>query len=87
MRFSLITGFVLLLATTEVVGSTWFGKAGKLRLSLANTVCQSLYGIFLDACALKQLDLLEYLLVYNKWHETELERWLSDHGAFPCMSL
>lgn len=20
--------------------------------------------------------------VYNKWHETELERWLSDHGAF-----
>lgn len=18
--------------------------------------------------------------VYNKWHETELERWLSDHG-------
>lgn len=20
------------------------------------------------------------LVVYNKWHETELERWLSDHG-------
>jgi hypothetical protein len=20
------------------------------------------------------------LTVYNKWHETELERWLSDHG-------
>jgi hypothetical protein len=21
-------------------------------------------------------------LVYNKWHETELERWLSDHGTY-----
>ncbi|PGG98828.1 hypothetical protein AJ80_09465 [Polytolypa hystricis UAMH7299] len=45
MRFSLITGFVLFLATTEVVASkSWFSKA-----------------------------------VYNKWHENELERWLSDH--------
>ena len=22
-----------------------------------------------------------FLLVYNKWHETELERWLSDHNV------
>jgi hypothetical protein len=22
------------------------------------------------------------ITVYNKWHETELERWLSDHGSF-----
>jgi len=22
------------------------------------------------------------IAVYNKWHETELERWLSDHGTF-----
>lgn len=24
--------------------------------------------------------------VYNRWHETELERWLSDHGEFLPLS-
>ena len=28
-----------------------------------------------------------YFLVYNKWHETELERWLSDHDVpYPAAS-
>lgn len=65
MKFSLSKLLVVALASTEVaVASTWFGKTGKLNLILAS----------LDFSAEADSN-----AVYNKWHETELERWLSDH--------
>lgn len=67
MKFNLATGLVCLLATTEAVGaSSWWSKAGKLYDSLCIDV------IIIEAHVI--------VAVYNRWHETELERWLSDHG-------
>jgi hypothetical protein len=65
MKFSISKFLVVALASTEfVAASTWFGKAGEIKLRLASSLTQ-----------------LTSTPAYNKWHETELERWLSDHDV------
>jgi hypothetical protein len=61
--------FTLALATNVVVGSSsWFSKAGTLML-----ICDShLLSYYISK-------LTNYPAAYNKWHQNELERWLSDH--------
>lgn len=66
MKFSLASILAVGLATQGVVASTWFGSAG--------AYCN---GAFMHSCPLTLTD----APVYNKWHETELERWLSDHNV------
>lgn len=54
------------LAANSAVASSWFGKSGTYHYLFAQRTLSSL--LILDA-------------VYNKWHETELERWLSDNNV------
>ncbi|GAB7349904.1 hypothetical protein MBLNU459_g0594t1 [Dothideomycetes sp. NU459] len=68
MRFSFATAAVVALASQSVVASTWFSKAA--------TSIKPPEHIGLDTNTSPA--------AYNKWHETELERWLSDHDVpFP----
>lgn len=61
----LSTVFTLALASNTVLGSSWFSKAGKCMRSIPTSN--------------SWLTAILRILAYNKWHETELERWLSDH--------
>ncbi|KAF4627683.1 hypothetical protein G7Y89_g10476 [Cudoniella acicularis] len=75
---------VLGLAAEVTVASTWFSKA------VARLSSFSIFDLKLD---LFSKDLMTFhnvtetnsypasTFVYNKWHETELERWLSDHNV------
>lgn len=45
-------------------------------LGSARPVC-----ITLSNCDWMSNRLTTYMTAYNKWHETELERWLSDHNV------
>jgi carbamoylphosphate synthase small subunit len=79
MRF-LTTVLSVALATQGVASSSWFSKAG---MSLDFSPSQS-FGCNSIAACLLPLQLGNILTgactAYNKWHETELERWLSDHN-------
>ncbi|KAK8070046.1 hypothetical protein PG994_006662 [Apiospora phragmitis] len=55
----------LALATNVAAASNWFSKAGKSNSD--NIVVEKVKSIV--------------NIAYNKWHETELERWLSDHDV------
>ena len=71
----LSTLVTLVAASDAVLASTWFTKAGTYTAGRApNEGCQ------LSSCAKPQFtDVHGISVAYNKWHETELERWLSDH--------
>lgn len=56
---------LLALAAESAVASTWFGKAGMSSINSHRSRDFWLTGH----------------TAYNKWHETELERWLSDHNV------
>jgi hypothetical protein len=60
-----ITKFLVVGLASTATASTWFSKAGK------TGTC--------NPSNSKQTDLSA--TAYNKWHETELERWLSDHDV------
>ena len=63
------TLLLLALAAETTVASSWFGtKAGMYQFEN------------LQLIEAYSLALLTACVVYNKWHETELERWLSDHN-------
>lgn len=59
---------VLLVASSAGALGEWFSNTGKLKAHLF------LYPPFISIL------LTSRRIVYNKWHETELERWLSDHN-------
>lgn len=84
MKLNWATGLVFVLATAEAVGaSNWFSKAGKSLTVAAPDANSS------EAELLSQLSWISWLTqvtAYNKWHETELERWLSDHGMFEIVN-
>ncbi|KAK8044354.1 hypothetical protein PG993_004378 [Apiospora rasikravindrae] len=65
MRF-LATVASLALATNVAGASNWFSKAGKS--DSGKTVLEKVKETVIT-------------IPYNKWHETELERWLSDHDV------
>ena len=79
MKFSAI--LVLALAAEVTVASNWFSKAGTLCILVFNSSLHT-GGIFAtsaiggDEC---EPPLMTECAAYNKWHQTELERWLSDH--------
>lgn len=56
------------LVADAAFASSWFTKAGKFAGNLCPMHCES-----------KNAHLQTFASAYNKWHETELERWLSDH--------
>ena len=62
----LSTVFSLALASNTVLGSSWFSKAGKYMHPIPMSLNY-------------WLTTIPHVSAYNKWHETELERWLSDH--------
>lgn len=65
MKFNWTAGLLVVLATSEAVGaSNWFSRSG---------MEESFQPPDYTAALTKHV-------VYNTWHETELERWLSDHG-------
>ena len=69
MRLFLI--FVLALAAEVAVASSWFSRAGVfLFLSF---FCYPFPRLMSSKITANNSQ------AYNKWHETELERWLSDH--------
>lgn len=69
MKFSWASSLVIVLAASEAVGaSSWFSKAGKYTSTSSKLLIKP-----------KLIP-----TVYNKWHETELERWLSDHSTILC---
>lgn len=65
MRFSLASTLVVALAADVALASTWLSKAGGYSVGAPLSICSS----------------TDDSVVYNKWHETELERWLSDHNV------
>ena len=67
MHSLLLKSFFALVAAQSVFGSSWFGRTG-------TSEALSCFGGRIEAV------LLSDNLVYNKWHETELERWLSDNN-------
>ena len=68
MKLNLASGLVLALATVEAVGAhSWFSKAG-----IQPSICFPKTKGYADKRS---------TVVYDKWHETELERWLTDHGT------
>lgn len=63
------------LAADAVVASTWFSKAGKL-IHPVNSPGK-IHGLNFQHHIVANSD--DFHVAYNKWHETELERWLSDN--------
>ena len=67
MRFSFAKTLLVALAGTEIaIASSWFP---------GSKAGMSRYKI---STAIKYWP---HVIAYNKWHETELERWLSDHNV------
>ena len=94
MKLSLVLS--ALLAAEATVASSWFTKAGTCNLHLINAKSLILAAsgssnllsqpghfilgsIFASTAIADIADIPD--LAYNKWHETELERWLSDHSV------
>ena len=71
MRFSLASSVVVALAAQSAVASNWFNKAGAYCESLTQSSPPSICSGLL---------LMPHAVVYNKWHDTELDRWLSDYN-------
>ncbi|KFY17134.1 hypothetical protein V492_00867, partial [Pseudogymnoascus sp. VKM F-4246] len=78
----------LLLHWPGVVASNWFSKSSKFVLKPFFIVPERNMPFILRALKLEDIFSLSYHravvgsdvdFLYNKWHETELERWLSDH--------
>lgn len=78
MRFSLASTLVVALATDVALASTWLSKTGGCSPSEGGSlsICCSLVTL-----VWVPVQTTDSSAVYNKWHETELERWLSDHNV------
>ena len=64
MKLNLATGLICLLASTEVVAASSWWSKASM---LSGVQKFAFYKLIPST-------------VYNRWHESELERWLSDHS-------
>lgn len=76
--------FCMLMKLSCELHRSELSRAASLLLSL----CRSAYWIgswnafvFISLLESLRIDAYSHYLAYNKWHQTELERWLSDHDV------